>query len=79
MVKRFLNDTTIFKFEFKFLVLHPALLFMQFADSAGNIAAGALIQANTLRYRIFRIYLRLSERFLKVEDCNRHMQTIMLH
>jgi hypothetical protein len=30
-----------------------ALLCVQFADSAGNIAAGALIQTNTLYYGIF--------------------------
>jgi hypothetical protein len=29
-------------------VLQPAPLCMQFADSAGKIAAGALIQTNTL-------------------------------
>jgi hypothetical protein len=34
-------------------VLQPALLCMQFADSAGNIAAGARVQANTLYYGIF--------------------------
>ncbi len=34
-------------------VLQPALLCMLLADSAGNIAAGALIQTNTLSYCIF--------------------------
>ena len=34
-------------------VLQPALLCVQFADSAGNIAACALIQTNTLYYGIF--------------------------
>jgi hypothetical protein len=50
--------------------LQPALICMQFADSAGNIAAGALIQTSTLFVYIFRTYLLFSERFLiKVKDC----------
>jgi hypothetical protein len=55
MVKRFLNFASIFFILIYVLpaVLQPALLWMQFADSAGNIAAGAQIQANTLYYCIF--------------------------
>ncbi len=34
-------------------VLQPALLCVQFADSAGDIAAGALIQTNRIYYGIF--------------------------
>jgi hypothetical protein len=34
-------------------VLQPALLCMQLADSAGNIAADALTQTSTLYYFIF--------------------------
>ncbi len=49
--------------------MQPALLCMQFADSAGNIAAGALTQTNTLYYGIFWIFLLFSERFWEVEDC----------
>jgi hypothetical protein len=55
MVKRFLNVASIFFILILVLsaVLQPALLCMQFADSAGNIAAGALIQSNgTLYYCI---------------------------
>jgi hypothetical protein len=50
MVNRFLNVASIFFIIIQVLpaVLQPALLCMQFADSAGNIAAGALIQTNTL-------------------------------
>ncbi len=50
------------------MVLQPALLCMQFADSAGNIAAGALIQTKAL-YCIFWIFRLLSEIFLEVDDC----------
>jgi hypothetical protein len=53
---RFADGKKIFKCWLHFLVfisvlpavLQPALLCMQFADSAGNIAAGALIQINLL-------------------------------
>jgi hypothetical protein len=41
MVQRFLNIAST-------AVLQPALLCMQLADSAGNIAANALIQTNTI-------------------------------
>jgi hypothetical protein len=52
MVKGFLNVASFYKVLPA--VLQPALFCMQFADSAGNIAAGALIQTNTLFSRIFR-------------------------
>jgi hypothetical protein len=38
---------------------------MQFADSAGNIAAGDLIQANTLYYFIFQIFLLFLREILR--------------
>ncbi len=44
------------------VVLLLAQLCMQFADSADNIAAGALIQTNTFSFCIFRIFLLFSER-----------------
>ncbi len=70
MVKRFLNFASIFCFNLSSpAVLQPELLCVQFADPAGYIAAGARIQANTLYYCIFRIFLLFSERFLEVEDC----------
>jgi hypothetical protein len=55
MVKRFFNVASIFFILILVLpaVLQSALLCMQFADSAGNIAAGARIQAITLNYFIF--------------------------
>jgi hypothetical protein len=45
------------------VVLQHSLLCVQFADSAGNIAAGALINTNSLSFRIFIIFLLFSERF----------------
>jgi hypothetical protein len=50
MVKKNFNVASIFFILIQVLpaVLQPALLSMQFADSASNVAAGALIQANTL-------------------------------
>jgi hypothetical protein len=42
---------------------------MQLEDSAGNIAAIALLQTSTLSFCTFRSFLLFSERFLKVEDC----------
>jgi hypothetical protein len=51
---------------------------MQFADSAGNIAAGALIQTNTFSFCIFRIFLPFSERGQELFHVM-HMQTLMLH
>ncbi len=60
-----------FKFCLYFLISISAVLqtAQLIADSAGNIAAGALIQTNTLYYCIFWIFLQFSERFLEVEDC----------
>ena len=63
-------------------VLQPALLCMQFADSAGNIAAGALIHANTLFYFIFpefSFFLQRDSQRQRFVSCNRHMQSLMLH
>jgi hypothetical protein len=67
MVNRFLNVASIFYFNLSSpsgiatcAALHAIrrfrMLCMQFADSAGNIAAGALIQTNTLYYCIFWIF-----------------------
>ncbi len=55
-------------------VLLLARLFMQFADSAGNIAAGSLIQTNTFSFCIFRIFLLFSERGKELL-CNAHANT----
>jgi hypothetical protein len=38
---------------------------MQFADSAGNIAVGALIQKNTLSFCILRIFLSVFREIMK--------------
>jgi hypothetical protein len=55
MVNRFLDVASIFnKFSQR---LQPALFCMQFADSASNIAAGALIQTRTLSLFFLRIVL----------------------
>jgi len=51
---------------------------MQFADSAGNIAAGALNQTNTFSFCIFRIFLLFSERGKELFHVT-HMQILMLH
>jgi hypothetical protein len=55
MVKRFLNVACIF---FILIYVVPAVLLLarlcvQYADSAGNIAAGALHQTNTLILSVF--------------------------
>jgi hypothetical protein len=50
---------------------------MQFADSAGNIAAGALIQTITFSFCIFRIFLIFSERGKELFHVT-HMQSLML-
>ncbi len=53
MVKRCLNVASIFYFNLSSpSVIQPALLYMQFTDSAGNIAAGALIKTNTVHFII---------------------------
>jgi hypothetical protein len=59
-------------------VLQLARLCMQFADSAGNIAAGALINTYTFSSCIFRIFLLFSERGEELFHVT-HMQTLMLH
>jgi hypothetical protein len=51
---------------------------MQFADSACNIAAGALIQTNTSSFCIFGISLMFSEKEKELFHVT-HMQTLMLH
>jgi hypothetical protein len=58
--------------------LQLARLCMQFADSAGNIAAGALIQTNTFSFCISIIFLLFSERSKELFHLT-HMQTLMLH
>jgi hypothetical protein len=58
--------------------LQLARLCMQFADSAGNIAAGALIQTNTFSFCIFRIFITFSERGKELLHVT-HMQSLMLH
>jgi hypothetical protein len=55
---------------------------MQFADFAGNLAAGALIKTNTLHVSLS--FLNFSSVFREIFKgkgllCNRHMQTLMLH
>ncbi len=59
-------------------VLLLARLCMQFTDSAGNIAAGALIQTNTFSFCILRIFLLFSERGKALFHVM-HIQTLMLH
>jgi hypothetical protein len=51
------------------LILEHGLLCMHFADFADSIAAGDLIQTNTLSFCIFIIFLLFPERSLKVEGC----------
>jgi hypothetical protein len=58
-------------------VLQLAHVCMQFADSAGNIAAGALIQTNTF-FLYFQNFFILSERGKELFHVT-HMQTLMLH
>ncbi len=53
---------------FSAAVLQPALFCMQFANYAGNIAVGTLIQKNTLPFCIFWIFPLFSERSWKVKD-----------
>jgi hypothetical protein len=55
-----------------------ARLCMQFADSAGNIADGALNQTNTFSFCIFRSFLLFSERGKELFHVT-HTQTLMLH
>jgi hypothetical protein len=55
-------------------VLQLARLCMQFADSAGNIAARALVKTNTFSFCIFRIFLLFSERGKELFHVT-HMQT----
>jgi hypothetical protein len=59
-------------------VLLLARLSMQFADSVGNIAAGALDQTNTFSFCIFRSFLLFSERGKELFPVT-HTQTLMLH
>jgi hypothetical protein len=80
---RFVDGKKIFTCCLHFFILsyvNPAVLLlerlcMQFADSAGNIAAGALIQTNTFSFCVFRIFL-LSERGKELFHVT-HMQTLM--
>jgi hypothetical protein len=58
-------------------VLLLARLCMQFADSAGNIAAGALNQTNTFSFCIFRIFLLFSVGGKELFHVT-HTQTLML-
>jgi hypothetical protein len=83
---RFVDGTKIFKCCLHFIILIyvvPAVLLlarlcMQFADSAGNIAAGALNQTNTFSFCIFRSFLLFSERGKELFHVT-HTQTLMLH
>jgi hypothetical protein len=59
-------------------VLLLARLCMPFADFAGNIAAGALIQTNTFSFCVFRIFLQFTERGKELFHVT-HMQTLILH
>ncbi len=54
MVKKNLNVASIFYFNLSSLSgIATCTVCVQFADSASSIAAGALIQTNTLYYGIF--------------------------
>ncbi len=78
--KRFLNVAYIFYFLIYVVpaVLLFARLCMQFADSAGNIAAGALNQTNTFSFCIFKIFLLFAERGKELFHVM-HTLTLMLH
>ncbi len=61
-------------------VLQLALFCMQFADSAGNIAGGALIQTNTLLFctlRLFSVFREILEGLGLFHV--KHMPTVILH
>ncbi len=81
---RFIDGKQIFKCCLHFFiliyvvlaVLLLARLCMQFADSAGYIAAGALNQTNTFSFCIFRIFLLFSERGKELFHVT-HTQTLM--
>ncbi len=83
---RFIDGKKIFKCWLHFFILIyvvPAVLLlarlcMQFADSAGNLAAGALNQTNTFSFCIFRIFLLFLERGKELFHVT-HKQTLMLH
>jgi hypothetical protein len=84
---RFIDGKKVFKSCLHFFiqiyvvpaaVLLLARLCMQFADSACNIAAGALLQTNTFSFCIFRIFLLFSERGKELFHVT-HMQILMLH
>ncbi len=83
---RFVDGNKIFNCCLHFFLLiyvAPAVLLlaqlcMQFADSAGNIAAGALIQTKTFSICIFRFFLLFSDRGKELFHVT-HMQTLMLH
>ncbi len=83
---RFVDGKKIFKRCLHFFIIIyvvPAVLLlarlcMQFADSAGNIAAGALNQTNTFSLCIFKIFLLFSERGKELFHVT-HTQTLMLH
>ncbi len=83
---RFVDGKKIFTCCLHFFILiyvDPAVLLlarlcMQFADSAGNIAAGALIQTNTFSLGVFRIFLLFSARGKELFHVT-HMQTLKLH
>jgi hypothetical protein len=66
-MKGILDLTSIFIFQNKFS--HRLLLNMQFADYAGKIAAGALIQTNTISFGTVRTFLHFSDTCLNVKDC----------
>jgi hypothetical protein len=82
----FIDGKKIFKCCLHFFILIyvvPAVLLlarlcMQFADTAGNIAAGALNQTNTFSFCIFRSFLLFSERGKELFHVT-HTQTLMLH
>jgi hypothetical protein len=83
---RFIDGKKIFKCCLHFFILIyvvPAALLLaglclQFADSAGNIAAGALNKTNTFSFCIFKIFLLCSERGKELFHVT-HTQTLMLH
>ena len=86
MCIRFVDVKKIFKCCLHFFILIyvvPAVLLlarlcMQFTDSAGNIAAGALNQTDTFSFCIFRSFLLFSERGIELLHVT-HMQSLKLH
>jgi hypothetical protein len=71
MARGFLNVASIFKFYFKFSHRYTkhALIYLQFADSAGNIGAGTLIQTTLSFCTYFQKFSHFVTEIHKEKDC----------